>query len=484
MDEDLRERVDAGPSAEATAPPTGATEEPALAARTSLRWSIAFGAAAGVLTALFYGFAPNRSLDYDGSVTVGAFVKTPSIAHAFTRQIEYNNQPVFSAMEHAVWTLGLHSEAALRVFPILFAALTVGLLAGWCARKWGLLAGATVALVVGANPALSDLARSVRGYSLLTFCAVGTTLLAWELLTKQAPGRWVAPCYVALLVVGIGTHFYALIFLGAQAVFVLVRRQLNEAWIKRWLIAVVLGALVYVRIGHRMLSSEKSGAFQRGFMGDLTRQLLGDQAVAVVILSILFLGALWLVRKRADVLLPLLAIAVVAAVIWIILRPQFLAPRFLIWLVPTVAVAVAYVVARFPAAAVLVLIAVVAMIGRDAHYWNATEWPTAEAAARVDAARAQGQTVCGLLSSGEAVLAYTRQPTRARTPQQLADCDVVVSFNPTAAQRKLAQGVLPYSWTVGGRYPAVFYARVPQAQSPAGRASGAESLTTHRRTYP
>ena len=61
-----------------------------------------------------YQIGSGRSLDYDSSLTVGAFVKTHSLLDPLKRQIQLNNHPLFSILEHIVWSLGFHSETYLR----------------------------------------------------------------------------------------------------------------------------------------------------------------------------------------------------------------------------------------------------------------------------------------------------------------------------------------------------------------------------------
>ena len=129
-----------------------------------------------VATASFYGLGSGRAYDYDSSESVGSFIATGSLLDPFRRQLQFNNHPLFSFIEHVVYAFGGHSESALRSLPIIFGAVTVGIVCYWAANMWGLSAGVTAAALLAANPTFAELSRSVRGYSLLTLCAVSSTL--------------------------------------------------------------------------------------------------------------------------------------------------------------------------------------------------------------------------------------------------------------------------------------------------------------------
>jgi hypothetical protein len=77
---------------------------------------LALGLGAAVFAA--YMVAAGRSYDYDSSETVGAFVATPSLLDPLRRQIAFNNHPLFSLLEHMVYSAGGTSEATLRVLPL------------------------------------------------------------------------------------------------------------------------------------------------------------------------------------------------------------------------------------------------------------------------------------------------------------------------------------------------------------------------------
>jgi hypothetical protein len=459
-----------------------------LSRRLSVAASGALGAAVAVVTAGFYFIDAGRPLDYDSSLTVGAFVKTGSLLDPLRRQIQLNNHPLFSVLEHVVWSSGLHSETALRVLPILFGVLTVGLIAAWCAHLWGPLAGVSAGAIVAANPMFAELSRGVRGYSLLAFCALVATLLFWQLLTTTSvttTHRTVQTFYVLFLAAGISTHLYGCTVVVVHAAIVLARRQFGATWIGRWLIAGFLGSLIYAKTVNNVLNTHNQRQFHGTFAREFTLAILGQARLAAALLAVMLAVALWLARRRIELVTGFATIVAFVLFVWLVLQPEFLVVRYWAWIIPGVGLAAAFLVARRPVVVVLVLVAVVAMAAHDRPLWRAVQHPTSEAAAVVDAGRALGMDVCGYHHTGVAVLAYTRQPkTRAETIDQMANCDLVIGFYVPAAIDRVERRTFPYSWSIPGITPARVYSRRPKAEITAAMPRRRLDLETHRITFP
>jgi hypothetical protein len=441
-----------------------------------------------VVTAAFYFMAPGRSIgDVDASVTVGAFVKTGSLFDPLHRTLNvpgyrFNNHPVFSLIEHAVWSAGFHSETALRVAPIAFGALAVGLLAWECARRFGLLAGACAGAILAANPLFAFLSRELRDYSLIVLCAVSSTILLTRLLEPDRRRPLLRIGYVLILAVGLASHLWFTPVIVAHAAIVLSQRKLERAWVFSWLGAAVLGSAIYVRIAADMFHGQANGFSNNSFPTKTTRLLLGHQWFAVAILAGFVAFAFALSRKNRAVTYALVVIGAIVAFVWIVIRPQGLGPRFLIWLVPVVALSAAVIVARKPWAAVLVLIAVGAMVGDQAGRWVSASPNLAQAAAIVDSASARGLHVCGYKAGQWAVLAYTSSP-RYLPPEGVSGCDVVVEMElPHTKFDEVLAAQLPYTWHEHGRTPIVVRSRQPirSILYP----PPALTLNSHPRTYP
>ncbi len=149
-----------------------------------------------------------RALLYDAAGSRGNFIATASLLDPFRRQVGYNNQVLFSFLEHVVYSAGFQSVSALRVLPVTCAALTVGVLAGMTARWFGYLSSTVAVAVLALNPEFATQGRDVRGYSLIALMGLLSTLCLVRWL-RGAP-RWIPYAYVATLVVAIGTNLFAL----------------------------------------------------------------------------------------------------------------------------------------------------------------------------------------------------------------------------------------------------------------------------------
>jgi hypothetical protein len=363
-----------------------------------------------------------------------------------------------------------------------FGALAVGLLAWECSRRFGILAGACAGAILAANPLFAFLSRELRDYSLVVLCAVSSTILLTRLLESHDNRRAVRISYILILAVGLGSHLWFAPVIAAQAALVFSQRKFNRAWIFSWLIAAVLGALVYVRIAADMFHGQANGFSNNSFPTKTARLLLGHQWIAVAILASVVAVAFALSRRSRAVTYVLVVIGTMVAFVWIVIRPQGLGPRFLIWLVPVVALSAAVVVARKPWAAVLVLVAVGAMVGDHAGRWVSASPNVAQAAAIVDAARVRGLHVCGYKAGHWALLAYTTAPPYL-PPEGVAGCDVVVEMQlPHTKYDEVIAAQLPYAWYERGKTPIVVRSRQPIR--PILYPPPALTLNSHPRTYP
>lgn len=397
---------------------------PAPAASGRLAVALAVGLFGAALGAYLVG--AGRSYGYDESLTVGMFVRVPSMLDPFRRQVVFNNHPLFSFLEHLVWSAGGGTEAWLRVLPAVFGAGTVAVSGWWLAWRWGAPAAIVGAAVLATNPAFAGASRTVRGYSLLAFLAVVSTLLMMRLVAGDER-RWTGVAYVLVTAAGLAAHFYMGLVLVAHIAYVLSRGGAVAQWRARWYASSTLGALAYLGMADTMASAAKGRGrhFYASFPLDAVRTVLGKNPLAVVSLALLVAAVCRVVGMRRTVLLPAAVVTSLLVVLWLVVQPQDLYPRFLVWLVPGVAACVTMAVARWRlAAAAPALIAVIAMVVTEVPDWRADDMALPRAASIVDAARARGDTPCAV--GGESLLAYTPIPPREVARGPVEDCDLIV----------------------------------------------------------
>jgi hypothetical protein len=454
----------------------------------SPRAALFSGSTLGLLTAAVYFINSGRGIGMlDSSITVGAFVKTRSITDPLHRTLNvpgfrFNNHPLFSLIEHTVWSAGFHSESALRVAPILFGALAVGLLTWECARRFGVLAGVAAGSILAVNPLFVFLSRELRDYSLITLCAVASTIILVRMLERDRRSVPARIGYVLIVAAGLASHLWFAPVVLAHIAIVFAQRKLSWRWILDWLAATMLGLAIYVRLAEDMFKGQRNGYSNRSFPTRTAHLLLGHSWVSVAILAGFVGFALFLFYRTRVVLFPALALAAFFGFVWLVIQPVGLSPRFVVWLIPVVGLAVAVVVSRKPWAAVLVAVAVIAMVAdQTGDFVNASP-DVARAAAIIDVARARHLRVCGYKGGQWAVLAYTTSPPYI-PPQGISGCDVIVAMKkPTTNVDTAIQAEFRSSWEDRGKNPIVVYSRYPirAVLFPPPRLS----LDTHPRTYP
>jgi hypothetical protein len=152
------------------------------------------------------------------------------------------------------------------------------------------------------------------------------------------------------------------------------------------------------------------------------------------------------------------AAVVVAAVVvvWQVVQPFDLYPRFLVAVLPGLGVGAGLLVAHWRPALVLVVVAVVAMATEGPAVWRA-EAPNRQAAELVIAAEGAGLRTCA--QGAGALTAYVREVTEARGTD-LTGCDLWVRIG-RWDRGALAQAreQLPHEGTIDGRYEVL--SRVP-----------------------
>jgi glycosyltransferase involved in cell wall biosynthesis len=425
----------------------------------------AFAALIGLLTFALYLVGSTRSYDYDSSETVGSFIATRSLLDPFRRQLVYNNHPLFSFLDHLVYSAGAHSAVALRALPIMFGASSVAILVATAGRRWGAIAAITSGIVLAANPTFAELSRSVRGYSLLCLCAIASTLLLESLLKR--PRRSFALGYVFLVAAGLATHLYMLLVLIAHIALVLARPARPLRWIGRWLTALALGSIAYLHTGAAMLhSAGRAGHLLRlRFPLALLTALLGSSRATLVILGLLALTGATLVFSRA-VALASAALAACVVVVWLVLAPLDLYPRFFIWLAIPLALAVALAAQRLPPLTLpLIVAAIVLMVHIDLAHWTQNPLPDQQAARVIQAARGQGQTPCVFPLIRGSLLAYTNAPREITDPNQLQRCQLVLSIaGDPLTLRLAARHAFPHHWELKAWTPMTVYSQLSKEQ--------------------
>ena len=429
-------------------------------APASRRASWVCGAVAALAVTGVYFIGAGRAYGLDASVTVHRFVATSSLLDPLRKQLAYNNHPLFSFVDHLVYSAtGSKAEWVLRIVPIVASGLAVGTVTWAVARRLGVLASVVAGAVVATNSTLVLAGRDARGYSLLLLACIVSTVLLPDLL-RDRDSRLKDAGYVGALAGGVATHLYGLAMLPLHAAIVGPRGAQLRRLFPRWVVAAGLGLLAYVGIAGTMLHTHQGRQFQPDFPLTLAKALLGGRPdnqvtpvghprplVPVVLLSIpLIAGGLRLLFREWVLRAGVMAATLVVAT-WVI-APRSLYPRFFIWLVPAIAYIVAAGVSRWRVLMVVVVAFLAVEAIRFGPYYEKSEYAN-RGAARIAmrVARAGGTPCVGWLTAFT-MEAYATRLRVVHTTSRPPRCDVIfaLTYRDFAPVGPPTSAVLPMSW--------------------------------------
>jgi hypothetical protein len=409
-------------------------------------------------------------------VTFANFIATPSLLDAFAihtqqptiplAQIAGNDHVLLSLVNHLIYTVsGTRSEFVYRLVPVLAGAGTVGVSAWALAKRFGLLAGAAAGLYIATVPMFVENSRDLRGYSLAAFCAVVATVLFF--MPDRLRSRWWLALYGAVLGCAIAAHAYAGLVLLLHVLWVLGRRSWPEfrhlipAWLLAGLIAIATnGYILYIdATQHGFLPSQFDPSFPR----DLLFYLLGAPSLIAIGVSLSAAGlGLWVERGVREVWIAVALVAATAAVMWLVIQPFYLYPRFFMFVLPGCAFLIAAAVQRWKVLAPVVLIGAVSAAILEVPGYTEDPLALRQAAAIVERDSAHGSTVC-LIHSDEQVLgAYAASGfTVVTSADQLDQCTevVVVSWGVDIPLRDEAARRFARATLLPAAYPTVVLER-------------------------
>lgn len=415
----------------------------------------------GLATAVVLAGNLGRSFDFDEAVAVRRVISNGSATFALTEVVEFNNHLLFSAWQSIWWGIGGEGEARQRIFPVLYGAVAVAVLAGWLTRRRGVWAGVAGGLVMIANPLFVTQSRAVRGYSLSVMGATIGIVCALEYVRRaDEPGRrrnLLLAGHAVGIVLAMGSHGVAGAALGpiGLACLVLLGR-LDRRLVLSWIAAAGGLVVVYIwTIVDLLDTADERGTRYLSFFGELVlRELLGrDALTASIIGGLVVFGVLTVVvggdtaRPRAVPAIMLVGALVVAQVwyLWQIAQPFDLYPRFFLSVLPLLAIAVGLAIAAQPKLLAVVIVAVGLVTG-EVRDIRSSELPLRDAGEVVVAGAGLGWEVCAV--GADSIVLYTagRPVTEIGVPAdpttvEFGDCGVFLRIGswgrplqPTAAE--------------------------------------------------
>jgi hypothetical protein len=264
------------------------------------------------------------------------------------------------------------------------------------------------------------------------------------------------------MTVAVTTHAYSALPIAVVVVVTAVLGRIRVAHLIAWLLAALATFFVQLPLLDDIRDNSKARGSRHttGFGWRLLELYLGENRAVVVTMALLSVVGLWSLGHRSRRVAVALAasISVVAAAVlllWQVIEPYDLYPRFFVTIAPFPAALAAFGVHALPArlgvaagalAIALLLPNVIRVLDRE---------PTIrDASAFVDAARADGRVVCGAFA--EPLAAYTA-PVRIidqnalGRPASYRGCEVFVAVGGIGREgRTVARKRFAHSFNFGG----------------------------------
>ncbi len=441
------------------------------------RADLFLGILLGVATTAVYLIGANRSYGYDAAATFANFIATPSLLDAFAvnaamptillKSIASNDHVLISIISHVIYSAtGSRSELVYRLLPAMAGGATVGVMATVLSRKFGFVAGSSAALYIATVPLFVDNSRDLRGYSLAALCSVLASIVLATGGRDARLGRLRLVAYALLMGLAIAAQLFAVVVLVGHVAWIATRRsvptlvELTPAWLIAALIGVAANANIQVM--ELLQNGYPPSLFYPTFPADLVFFLLGAPVLLPLGLWLSTAGlGLWALRREPWLWASLAVVAVVVAVLWLVLEPAYLYPRFFIFLVPGCAYLMAAAIARWKVLAPVVLLGAVAAGFSQVNGYTQDPLALPQAAAFVERTHAEGKTVCVIHADEQVLGAYTTEFKVVSSPEDLNGCDavVVVSWNVDLALRDLAAEQFPRRTILPAYYNGVLLER-------------------------
>ncbi|GAB4427844.1 MAG: hypothetical protein Kow0031_07970 [Anaerolineae bacterium] len=296
----------------------------------------------------------NRSLEFDELYTAFHFIETEGFWETVSTYHVFNNHIAYSVLGRISYLLFGHSDWAVRV-PALVIGLGGVLFTWYFVRQlFNPQLAVLSALILAISPAHVLWSKSARAYSALVLLPLLSSYFFLRLL--QRPTRRYLFLYIIFSTIGIYFHLYVvwiIVVQGLYLLYLLLREMLagfngrslgRASYRALWFAFPTVGALslmLYAPVMSQLLENislrGQSPAFNPAFPLDVVMEFGGRNSLwaAWLILGLVVVGGLALAKAAPQVVTYfLLTLAVPLLVMWLILRPFDLYPRFFAYLLP------------------------------------------------------------------------------------------------------------------------------------------------------
>ena len=260
------------------------------------------------------------------------------------------------------------------------------------------------------------------------------------------------------MAIGVATHLYMLGVVIGHIAWIASRKRLSRSWALTWAEGVLFGSFAYLGLMQVMAQSSKR-LFRPTFPYDLARALLGHNPILVAVELAGVIAAIWTWRAKRETWFVGAAVALVVLAAWLV-APQFLFPRFFVWLLPGVVTLAAVGLARvrlLPLAALVVVV-----LPGAAHSFTRDPIANRAAAVAIQPLIRDGLKVCSFVLDYGGLSVYTTDLKPIHSLADLKRCDATVSIVSKDATQQLMEtnaAQFPFVTTLPAEVPGVIRSR-------------------------
>lgn len=270
------------------------------------------------------------------------------------------------------------SEAWIRFPSVIFAAASVPTFFSLARRLVPRQTALTAVVLFAVSAPLIQYSREGRSYTLLVLLVIGAWLTLVRHVEDGAPRRW----FVLLAALSVYAHIIAVVFIGAQLLWLAVSRSPRRATEAGLLILVIAQPQLFVALGPRATSPGWIPPLSVDVVIGSIRFLVGAPSgwTAVLVLAAWSTGGAVALRRSIRgsraALVPLLWLSVpVAAVVGVSFAEPFLVPRYLLPALPAGALLAAIALARLGSFRLFAVAALLALSSPAVHAALTEEHP-------------------------------------------------------------------------------------------------------------
>lgn len=288
-----------------------------------------------------------RGFYYDELFSAYHFVNVDTVWETMSRYIVFNNHIFYSILSRIAVSIFGQDEWVLRLPALLFGLLSLVVLYRFIRHEYPRSVAFLATLLLAVNFSYTYWSVSARGYTGLIFFGLVSNISFLSLLNSPSKMKWII--HILSSVLGIYIHLYAISLILVQLTYLVLLLWRQPGVISRnsfQLLAFsypIIGAIIsilYIPVLDdliRNLSVTGTNAVQWVFPINLINEFSGNTGflIAVFVFIGFLIGLVYQMTKiKTHGLFFLFLILIPLLLIWLVIRPTIIYPRFFAYFLP------------------------------------------------------------------------------------------------------------------------------------------------------